>query len=134
MSKDFTTQIDRFVVDTERKLLAVVQTALTDLTEDANKDKFEGGRLPKDTGFLQSSAAASINSIPIGATRGDKKQTYVFNAGQVIETISKLKIGDTFYFGWTAEYARIQEMRNGFLLVALSKWQSYINAAVARLK
>lgn len=131
---DFSTQIDEFVVDTERKLLAVMRSALTDLTNEANTDKFDGGRLPKDTGFLQHSAGAAINARPIGEVRGDKKQSYTYNVSQVIAVLANLKIGDTFYFGWTAEYARLQEARNGFLEGALMNWQTYVNKAVSKIK
>lgn len=130
---DFATQIDRFVVDTERKLLSVMQIALTDLTNTANNAKPDG-RLPKKTGFLQHSAAAAVNARPIGPTKGDKKLTYTFDVNQVLQVIDKIKIGDTFYFGWTAEYARVQEARNGFLEGAVMKWQSFVNAAVSRLR
>lgn len=131
---DFTTQIDRFVVDTERKLLEVVQNSLTDLTRDANTLKTKGGRVPVITGFLWSSAAAAINSRPVGHVRGDKKQTYTYNASEVEDVIARLQIGDTFYFGWTAEYARLMEARNGFLEGALMKWQSFVDRAVSRLR
>lgn len=130
---DFSTQIDEFIVDTERKLLGVIQSALTDMTNQANTARPEG-RLPKLTGFLQHSAAASINSRPMGETRGDKKQTYTFNVNQVLAVIARLKLGETFYFGWTAEYARLMEARYGFLEGALMDWQTYINNAVKRLK
>jgi len=130
---DFTTQIDRFIVDTERKMLSVVQTALTDLTNDANNAKPDG-RLPVRTGFLRHSAAAAVNARPRGETRGDPKGIYAFNAGQVLAIIAHLKLGDVFYFGWTAEYARYMEARNGFLEGALMKWQMFIDNAVARLR
>lgn len=130
---DFSTQIDRFIVDTERKLLEVIQGALTDLTNTANTAKPEG-RLPKKTGFLQHSAAAAVNARPIGPTKGDKKLTYTYNASQVLQIIANLKIGDTFYYGWTAEYARVQEVRNGFLEGAVMKWQSFVDRAVNRLR
>lgn len=130
----FTTKIDEFVVDTEKKLLMVLRSALDSLTKEANLDKFGGGRLPKKTGFLQHSAAAALNSVPSGPTRGNKSTQYVFNADQVIPAIANLEIGDTFYFGWTAEYAKLMEARNGFLEGALMNWQSHIDKAAARIK
>lgn len=131
---NFTTQLDEFVVDTERKVLAVMQTALSDLTRDSNTPKVKGGRLPVETGFLRSSAAAAINARPIGDVRGDKKDVYTYDATQVETIIASINAGDTFYFGWTAEYARLMEARNGFLEGAVMKWQSFVDKAVSKLR
>lgn len=132
---DFTTQIDRFVVDTEQKLMSVVKLSLTDLTRQANTLKTEpGGRVPVITGFLWSSAAAAINIRPIGEVKGDRNLVYTYNADQVESTIARLQMGDSFYFGWTAVYARVQEVRNGFLEGAVMKWQSFVDKAVSKLK
>lgn len=130
---DFATKIDRFVIDTEGKLLFVLSDSLNSLVNDANMNKRDGGRLPIDTGFLWHSGASSLNSRPAGPTKGEKDKTYTWSSNALAETLARMKIGDVFYFGWTAEYARVQEARNGFLEGALMKWQSFVDAAVAKV-
>ena len=134
MTKDFKTQIDRFVVDTEHKLMKVTRFALEDLTRDANTPKAKGGRLPVKTGFLRSTASAAVNQRPIGPTKGEKNRTYTTDANQVTQALLQLKFGNIFYYGWTAEYARVQEVRNGFLEGAIMKWQSFVDKAVGKLR
>jgi len=134
MSEEFSTQIDRFVVDTEQKMLFVLRDSLKAVTDEANKNKRDGGKVPILTGFLWSSAGASLNRRPSGPTKGDKKLTYTWNVTTVVDALARMKIGDVFYFGWTAEYARAQEIRNGFLRSAIMNWQMFVNAAVAKVK
>jgi hypothetical protein len=134
MSDDFTTKIDRFVIDTEKKLLFVLRDAINQTVDEANKNKQDGGKLPIDTGFLWSSGISSLNQIPHGPIKGDKNEKYSWSGGFLTETLAKMKVGDSFYFGWTAVYARIQEVRNGFLGSALMNWQKNVDNAVLKVK
>lgn len=45
--------------------------------------------------------------------------------------LNKMKIGDTFYFGWTAKYARYREAFDGFLESAIMNWQAIVDKEVA---
>lgn len=54
-------------------------------------------------------------------------------ASYLTDTLIKMKIGDTFFFGWTAIYAKRQEVYNGFMESAIMNWQNIVNNQVRRL-
>lgn len=142
----FTEVVSNFVAETEEKGLAIIKLAITKVVEETQIPKAkEGGRMPVDTGFLRSSGAALINGIPSGKTEGRRRlpgetskplpdYPLTDSFGIINKLLIKLKPGDTFYFGWTARYARHAEARDAFLASAVQKWQSFIDAAVGRLK
>ena len=127
---EFKTDIDRFVINTEERLLSVVQTALLDTINESQTITKEGGRMRFKTGFLRRSGAAALNIIPSGESRGDKTKTYTWDGDSVVKVIKQMKIGDVFYFGWTAHYARYREAFDGFLEGAVQNWQMNVNKAV----
>ena len=138
----FTTIVTNFVADTEKKSMAVIKTALKELIVDAQTP----GKMRVDTGFLRSSGIAQIGQIPSGMTEGRKRlpgekgvlpeySLKESSPGKYIDTaITKLKAGETLYFGWTARYARYREAKDGFLESAVQKWQSFVDDAVRKLK
>lgn len=141
MADNFKTQIDKFVINTEEKLLIVVRESIEAVVDDAQKigpskknPAGEGGKMRVDTGFLRSSGIAELGSIPVGAKRCDPKGKYVWNSNQLEIILAKLKIGDIFYFGWTAEYAKYREVYDGFLESAVQKWQQFVDQSVNRFK
>ncbi len=142
MSDTFEIQIDRFVADTEKKLLAVTQSAIQSVVDESQTSIFKGGKIPVDTGFLRASGVAEINQIPTGLGRGRHRKKgetgvlpeYASFGESVPPSLARLKIGDFFVFGWTAKYARLMEIKYGFLESALQNWQSHVDAAVKRLK
>lgn len=133
-TQEFTTQIDRWIIDTEEKLLLVMQEAIFNTVVEANRNKHDGGDLPIDTGFLWSSGVAELNELPRGPSKGEKEVNYSWSYIKLMQKLGQMKVGDTFYFGWTAVYARIQEVRNGFLGSALMNWQRNVDAAVAKVR
>jgi hypothetical protein len=100
--------------------------------------------MPIDTGFLRWSGVAKLNEVPSGKGEGRLRQPgekgilseYVdFERGGVLNgVLSKLKIGDTFYWGWTARYAKYQEMNSGFLISALENFRTHLDNAIRRYK
>ena len=134
MTEKLETQIDRYIINTEERLLAVARTAIESTVDEAQTSKFKGGKMPIKTGFLRSTGIASLNRVPSGPDRGDKKQSYIWDEGFLITILAQLKLGDIFYFGWTAVYARKQEVYNGFLAGALSNWQKNVDAAVSKFR
>lgn len=138
--KNFTGKINKFVANTEQLMLDVTKNALQDLIEDATRPVKEGGRMPVDTGFLRLSGTGAINEIPKGETKGRERlpgevgEIYKSNpSGSVASILEKLKLGDTFYYGWTARYAIYQEFKHGFLVSHCAKWQEYIKRNVKNL-
>lgn len=129
--RDFETQIDDFVINTKERLLAVTRQSISNVVEDAQVPVAKGGRMRVKTGFLRASGGASLNAPPTGASRGEKTKTYVWDGESVNTVLAKMKIGDVFYFGWTAHYAKYREAYDGFLEAAAQKWQSHVDAAVS---
>ena len=48
--------------------------------------------------------------------------------------IAGAEIGDTVYVGWTANYARPREYRDGFLASAAQKWPDFVDKNAARAR
>lgn len=132
--QDFTTQVDTFVINTKERMLAVVRQSISNVIEDVQTPVAKGGRMRVKTGFLRSSGGASLNAPPTGPTRGDPKRTYTWAAESINTVLAKMKLGDAFYFGWTAHYAKYREIYDGFLESGAQKWQTHVNAAVAYFK
>lgn len=131
---NLTTQIDRIVIRTQDRLLAVTKQALYDTISESQEPRAKGGRMPVVTGFLRLTGIAKLNGIPSGPSRGEKNKTYSWDENTILATISRLKIGDVFYFGWSAIYARKQNARHGFLDAALMNWQKHVNSAIAKFR
>lgn len=141
LSKNFNGKINKFVENTEELMLDVTKDALQDLIEESTIPVQGGGKMPVDTGFLRLSGMGAINEIPKGETEGRQRlpgevgEIYKSNpSGSVASVLAKLKLGDTFYYGWTARYAIYQEFKNGFLVSACAKWQSFIDNSIRKLK
>lgn len=134
MSDSFETQIDKIVINTSQRLLAVVRTAISDTINEAQVPTAQGGKMRVDTGFLRSSGVASLEGMPFGPSRGDKDKSYQWNGDFLNIILAKLNVGDTFYWGWTAHYAKYREVYDGFLESALQNWQGKVDAAVQRFR
>lgn len=145
---NFETVIDKFIINSKARLVAVMRQSISETIDDAQTTRFKGGQMRVDTGFLRASGVASLNSAPIGLTVGRKRQPgevgkplpdYAreerYSKGESVNAVlAKLKIGDAFYFGWTARYAKYREAHDGFLETALQKWQSHVDKAVSYFK
>jgi hypothetical protein len=140
---DFNVVIDKFVADSKEKMLAVVKNSIQEVVQDAQTPIAKGGKMPVDTGFLRSSGTANLNNTPSGEILGRKRlpgeegvlADYAVDdkASYLTDTLIKMKIGDTFFFGWTAIYAKRQEVYNGFMESAIMNWQNIVNNQVRRL-
>lgn len=134
MADKFTQQIDEFVKKSKDKQLAVIRQSLSDIIDNAQTTVAKGGKMRVLTGFLRASGAASLNAPPKGAIRGDRKKTFIWDGESINIVLAKLKIGDTFFFGWTARYAKHREVNDGFLASALLKWKKIVGANIRKLK
>lgn len=128
--KPLDTQLDRIIVNTKERALAVIRQAISDTVEEAQIPVAKGGRMRVLTGFLRSSGLASLNAAPRGPKKGDPKGAYSWNGESINTALAKMKLGDAFYFGWTAHYAKYREARDGFLESAIMNWQINVNKAV----
>lgn len=143
MADNFDVQIDKIVADTKEKMFAVVKNSIQEVVQDAQTPVAKGGLMRVDTGFLRSSGIAALNEIPSGPSEGRKREPgeigvlpeYKYDEkGFLTSILLKMKMGDTFYFGWTAKYAEIRELFDGFMETALMRWEDIVKEQVRRLK
>lgn len=145
MAGSFDAVIDRVVADTKNKMLAVVKNSIQEVVEEAQTPIAKGGKMVVDTGFLRLSGQAQLNQIPSGPIRGRHRTAsdgdgvlpeYAVSdkADYILPTLARMKIGDTFYFGWTAIYALQQEIYHGFMESAVMNWQQIVDAQIRRLR
>ncbi len=141
---DVQSDIDRIVADTENRMLLVMRESLNNVVEEAQTPVAKGGKMRVDTGFLRISGRAELNKIPAWLGRGRKRKpgesgilpeyAYDESNGPLVVILSRMKFGDTFFFGWTANYAKYREAYDGFLESALQNWQSHVDRAVEKLR
>lgn len=125
----FTAQIAAFAEDAKRKMELTIKQSAQDVGEIAQRPVAKGGNMPVDTGFLRNSLVAGLN----GTTSLSGPDSYVL-------AIAGAELGDSIFFGWTANYARYVEYgtqgRAGrfFALSAAQQWQAIVarNADKAR--
>lgn len=130
----FSTQIDNWVRETEVRMLSVVQQSLDALIKDMQIPLAKGGKMHVKTGFLRTSGIGAIGSMPRGPGRGDPNGRYNWEPGALAAVLAKLKLGDNFYWGWTANYALYREAYDGFMEASLMKWQQFVDKSVAELQ
>lgn len=137
MSGKFEAQVDAIVAKTEKRMLALMRESIQRTVDDAQTPVGKGGRMRVDTGFLRASGQGSLNGMPTGPVRGDSKVPGFYDNGgatPVIVELSKLEFGATFFFGWTANYAKYREAYDGFLEGAVQKWQQTVDAVAEEIK
>lgn len=124
-------EIDDFILESEDRMIRLMRQSVADVVDNAQTSTAKGGRMRVDTGFLRASGQMSLTGMPSGPARGAKDATkHQYDSGggdwskgsNVTEKLSKAKLGDTIYFGWTANYARYRELYDGFLEGALMQW------------
>lgn len=146
MSSKFNSTIDKIVIKANENMLGVVKNAIRNVVIEAQTPVAKGGKMRVDTGFLRWSGTASLDGMPYGEVRGRKRLPgeegvlveYNYdenNGGRVLnDVLIRLKFGDTFHFGWTANYAKYRETYDGFLVSAIANFQTYVDKETRRLK
>lgn len=131
MSEKFSAQVHKII----RRNSALMELVFLESTQRtikiAQTPKAKGGKLPLDTGFLRASGRTSLTGMPTGPTRGEKDQIYT---SPETVTFSGVKLGMSVFFGWTAVYARRQNLYNGFLDHAVKSWQKTVDGVVRDLR
>jgi len=130
----FAATIDEWVSQSQARTEAVFKDAVTTLIEDAQRPVAKGGRMRVDTGFLRASGQVSLNNMPSGPVRGEPGQVYTADTAPIVLEIARAKPGDTIFFGWSANYARVREYHDAFLRTAVQRWQQIVDASVAKAK
>lgn len=150
MSKPFTAQVHKIIARNSALMELVAKESVQRLIQTAQTPKAKGGKLPLDTGFLRASGRTSYTGMPSGPTRGvaaetgkrklkgkaakaqaEARQTYT---SPDTVNIAGFKLGATIFFGWTAFYARKQNLYNGFLDSAVKNWQKIVDGTIRDLR
>jgi len=106
----------------KRRMRAVVQESTQRTVEMAQRVRGEGGRMRVDTGFLRASGGAALDNPPTGPTSNDGEVTGQLTGQPLPVILATWKPGQDIYWGWTANYARIRESKDGFARGAAEKW------------
>lgn len=134
MVKKFSAQVDDIVAMYDKRLTAVARQSTQQLVNEANTPKAKGGKMPVVFGFLRASGQMSLTGMPSGPTRPEKDQKYEYTDATVITSLASLKIGGSIFYGWTAVYARVQNVYNGFLDSAVQNWPRIVDGVVEEVK
>lgn len=134
---NFSASVGNWAKQAPERMTAVFRQSVTALAFEVVKTKNEGGHMPVLTGNLRRSLLASTESMPsTKATKDNNK-----NAGdagtvgsQVALVAATLKMGQTFYLGFQANYARYAEANNGFVRLTAQKWQSIVRKTATAVK
>jgi len=135
--QSFQAQVDRHIVNTEKRMNLVMKQSLQNTINEMQTPTAKGGKMRVDTGFLRASGQSSLNGMPTGPSRKPKdakKDEFDWMKSDTTATIGKMKFGSTFFFGWTANYARARETYDGFMSSALQNWQQTVDKVVADAK
>lgn len=123
------------IVDrTDKKMLAVVRASIADTVNEMQTPVAKGGRMRVDTGFLRASGRASLEGWPSGngqrpadAPVGQYTGVYDNYDGQALNAVLlQMTYGDTFYWGWVANYAQYRELYDGFMEASLQNWSRVV--------
>lgn len=123
----FDKQIAEWTTKTKKRMDAAFKTALQDVAHDASESRYKGGRMPVASGFLRNSIVGGIGAMPAGPSDA---RTDAPGTGDISLQIARVKIGDTFYIGWSARYAEAMNARYAFRDAAAQKWPQFVDSAV----
>lgn len=137
MTKKLSAQVHEIIRKNERLMTMVAQESTQRLIHATQVPKAKGGKMPIDTGFLRASGRLSLSGVPSGPVRGrDRKEGEegtIYPSPDSVQ-IGGFKIGMTMFWGWTAVYARRQELYNGFLSSNIRQWQKIVDGVVRDLR
>lgn len=132
MAKSFAAQVTKHTVKSKQRMNAVFKQSVQEVLIEANTPVAQGGRMRVDTGFLRNSLTASLNTPASGPSnpRSDSQG----NADDVALVIAGATVKDVIWAGWSANYARAREYKDGFLESAAQKWSKIVRKNAARAK
>lgn len=135
MARTFTAQVDAWIAKSERRMDAVVRESAQEVFAEAQRPVGDGGRMRIDTGFLRASGQASVGFTGRPAEKNPYTEPNSAPGPQdtalVIATAPR---GQTIYFTYAANYARIREYHDGFVRGAAMEWQRIVSSVVARAR
>ena len=130
---NFDQQVAAYMEKYKKRLRATAREAVQETVEIAQQTVGEGGRMRVDTGFLRASIAASIGQMPSGPGKGDDGP-YTYTGDATSATLLRWQPDQTLYIGWTANYARAREYRDGFMRGATEKWSHTVDQVAQKVR
>ena len=131
----FARDVSEFKEKSRKRSLAIFRESAQRLAHQANRSRFDGGRMPVATGFLRNSMAGSTSGVPSGPTKGQPGQLYTAPVGQPVEVaILSAQLGGSVWMGWTAMYVPFMEERYGFFRAGSQNWQNIVNEVTIEAK
>lgn len=138
MTAKFSTKVDAFAKKVEARLRVIALESVQETVSLAQRTRGEGGRMRVATGFLRASVQGAIEQMPSGPTDNPEKKEYPKDAVVAGEPVVVTLLHwdpikeETFFVGWTANYARHRETLDGFLRGAVELWDQTVNKAVKK--
>jgi hypothetical protein len=132
----FADQVKRFTRDYQKRLERTARTAVQDLEGEITATRGEGGRLRVDTGFLRASLGWGLGSMPAGPTDGEGSYSAndTLTGDPLPVALAKWDFSQPLYGGFSANYARPREYKDGFVRGGTEKWDTIVESAARRVK
>lgn len=135
MAQNFSAQVSKLILKYKDLTDIVARESIQRTIDLAQLPKAKGGNMPVDTGFLRASGQQSFTGMPTGPVRGVKREdpddkTIIYQSPVTVTILGGFKTGMSLFFGWTAIYARKQNLYNGFLDRAVNRWQKTVDEVV----
>lgn len=134
----FSRDIKQFTGKYQKRLEATAKTAVQNLRDEIQATQGEGGRLRVDTGFLRASFGWNVGSLPSGPSENDGERTFgpseTVSGQPLAVALAQWDFSQPLYGGFTAEYARFREYRDGFMRGGTEKWDRIVDSAAKRAK
>lgn len=131
--KSFSATVEDWVRRTDARMTGVFRVSARLAAEEMSRPIAEGGAMPKLTGRLGRSLAASLSGMPPVDWRA---KDFDEPAGQIEAVIAGAGIGQTIYLGFRAPYAQQAELADGhgFVRLTAQHWPQIVSEAVRRVK
>lgn len=135
----FTKQLEQFATMADKRVEATLKDATLRVVRDAQRTRDFGGRMRVKTGFLRASIQAAIGQMPDGPSINPQpNQANAFRKqldGLPVEAaVLAWDLRLPLFIGWTANYARIREYRDGFMRGAAERWPEFVRRATNKAK
>ena len=127
---EFSAQVDAWVAATKERTEAVTKKSIERTVEFMQRPVARGGNMPVLTGYLRNSLLGSTSSMPA------MRENATSEAESIVLALVGLKMGETFYAGYTASYsAHVEYGARGrparrFVGLAAERWQTTVNEVV----
>lgn len=133
----FGAQVEAMTKKYQKQMRVLLRESAQATVSLAQRIEKEGGRMRVDTGFLRASINASVGAMPIGISVNPDPKTkdaFKYTGDSISMALLKWQPGETLYIGWTANYARPREYRDGFLRGAVEQWDGTVKKIVTRIR